>query len=151
MEVRYRHSSNEGAKFSMFECLERRAVHVGNVRRRVLSWDTGKVIGSAPTSAHYGLLSQTREEREGSKWHTFSFLSAERQRRPKMQCRMVLYLREEPYAGNPHVRICAGGGQQWPSLPRQNVEIKEIHINTSIFFVLPFFTFRKYSFYSEGC
>jgi hypothetical protein len=27
-------------------------------------------------------------------------------------------LRQEPYAVAPHVRICAGGGQQWPSLPR---------------------------------
>src|SRR5438067_6305635 len=27
-------------------------------------------------------------------------------------------LRQEPYAVNLHVRICAGGGQQWPSLPR---------------------------------
>ncbi len=27
-------------------------------------------------------------------------------------------LRQEPYAVTPHVRICAGGGQQWPSLPR---------------------------------
>ena len=26
--------------------------------------------------------------------------------------------REEPYAVVPLVRICAGGGQQWPSLPR---------------------------------
>src|SRR5579885_2235022 len=28
------------------------------------------------------------------------------------------HLRQEPYAGNPLVRIRAGGGQQWPSLPR---------------------------------
>jgi hypothetical protein len=27
--------------------------------------------------------------------------------------------RWEPYAGKPHVRICAGGAQQWASLPRQ--------------------------------
>src|ERR1700730_3404951 len=27
-------------------------------------------------------------------------------------------LRQEPYAVTPHVRICAGGDQQWPSLPR---------------------------------
>src|SRR6516162_155854 len=27
-------------------------------------------------------------------------------------------LRQEPYAVALHVRICAGGGQQWPSLPR---------------------------------
>src|SRR5712691_1427534 len=27
-------------------------------------------------------------------------------------------LRQEPYAVTLHVRICAGGGQQWPSLPR---------------------------------
>jgi hypothetical protein len=27
-------------------------------------------------------------------------------------------LRQEPYAVTPLVRICAGGGQQWPSLPR---------------------------------
>jgi len=27
-------------------------------------------------------------------------------------------LSEEPNAGNPHVRICAGGGPQGPSLPR---------------------------------
>src|SRR5580704_5749185 len=26
--------------------------------------------------------------------------------------------RQEPYAVTLHVRICAGGGQQWPSLPR---------------------------------
>jgi hypothetical protein len=26
--------------------------------------------------------------------------------------------RWEPYAGQPHVRICAGGAQQWASLPR---------------------------------
>jgi hypothetical protein len=26
--------------------------------------------------------------------------------------------RKEPYAVMPLVRICAGGGQQWPSLPR---------------------------------
>ena len=25
---------------------------------------------------------------------------------------------QEPYAVTPHARICAGGGQQWPSLPR---------------------------------
>ena len=30
----------------------------------------------------------------------------------------VIHSREEPDAGIPHVRICAGGGQQWPSLPR---------------------------------
>src|ERR1700759_5711481 len=30
------------------------------------------------------------------------------------------YLREEPYAGKPHVRICAGGAQQWASLPRRS-------------------------------
>ena len=93
----------------MIECLELRAVHVGYVKRRALSWDTGKVIGNAPTSAHYGLLSQTRDENEGFKWHMFSFLSAERQRRPKMLYRIVLYLREEPHAENPHVRIYAGG------------------------------------------
>ena len=28
------------------------------------------------------------------------------------------HLRQEPYAVTPLVRICAGGGQQWPSLPR---------------------------------
>src|SRR5437016_10785745 len=27
-------------------------------------------------------------------------------------------LRQEPYAVTLHVRICAGGGRQWPSLPR---------------------------------
>ena len=30
----------------------------------------------------------------------------------------VTNLRQEPYAVTLHVRICAGGGQQWPSLPR---------------------------------
>src|SRR5436853_7017720 len=30
-------------------------------------------------------------------------------------------LRQEPYAVTLHVRICAGGGQQWPSLPRPNI------------------------------
>src|SRR5215470_15988924 len=29
----------------------------------------------------------------------------------------VTHLRWEPYAGKPHVRICAGGIQQWRSLP----------------------------------
>jgi len=34
------------------------------------------------------------------------------------------YLRWEPYAGKPHVRICAGGGaQQWASLPRSSQEL----------------------------
>ena len=30
----------------------------------------------------------------------------------------VTHPRWEPYAGKPHVRICAGGGEQSPSLPR---------------------------------
>ena len=30
----------------------------------------------------------------------------------------VGYPRWEPYAGKLHVRICAGGAQQWASLPR---------------------------------
>jgi hypothetical protein len=30
----------------------------------------------------------------------------------------VKYPRWEPYAGKPHVRICAGGAQKWASLPR---------------------------------
>ena len=30
----------------------------------------------------------------------------------------VTHPRQEPYAGKPHVRICAGGGEQSPSLPR---------------------------------
>src|SRR5580704_10279590 len=30
-----------------------------------------------------------------------------------------LYPRWEPYAGKPHVRVCAGGAQQWASLPRR--------------------------------
>src|SRR5437764_12825119 len=30
-------------------------------------------------------------------------------------------LRQEPYAVTLHVRICAGGGQQWPSLPRPDL------------------------------
>ena len=29
--------------------------------------------------------------------------------------------RWEPYAGKPHVRICAGGGEQSPSLPRPSL------------------------------
>ena len=31
--------------------------------------------------------------------------------------------RQEPYAVTLHVRICAGGGQQWPSLPRPFKEL----------------------------
>jgi hypothetical protein len=31
----------------------------------------------------------------------------------------VIYPRREPYAGKPLVRFCAGGDQQWSSLPRQ--------------------------------
>jgi GxxExxY protein len=30
----------------------------------------------------------------------------------------LVMLRQEPFAVTLHVRICAGGGQQWPSLPR---------------------------------
>jgi hypothetical protein len=30
-----------------------------------------------------------------------------------------LYPRWEPDAGKPHVRVCAGGAQQWASLPRR--------------------------------
>jgi hypothetical protein len=33
-------------------------------------------------------------------------------------------LRQEPYAVTLHVRICAGGGQQWPSLTRPNCELQ---------------------------
>jgi hypothetical protein len=33
----------------------------------------------------------------------------------------VTHPRWEPYAGKPHVRICAGGGEQSPSLPRQTI------------------------------
>ena len=29
---------------------------------------------------------------------------------------------EEPCAGKPQARICAGGGQQWSSLPRQIID-----------------------------
>ena len=29
----------------------------------------------------------------------------------------VTHPRQEPYAGKPHVRICAGGGDETPSLP----------------------------------
>ena len=34
------------------------------------------------------------------------------------QASAVTHPRWEPYAGKPHVRICAGGAQQWASLPR---------------------------------
>jgi hypothetical protein len=33
----------------------------------------------------------------------------------------VIYPRREPYAGKPLVRFCAGGDQQWSSLPRHFV------------------------------
>jgi hypothetical protein len=33
----------------------------------------------------------------------------------------VTHPRWEPYAGKPHVRFCAGGGEQSPSLPRRCV------------------------------
>jgi len=33
-------------------------------------------------------------------------------------CITVTHPRWEPYAGKPHVRFCAGGAQQWASLPR---------------------------------
>jgi hypothetical protein len=36
----------------------------------------------------------------------------------RIRRRSPLDPRWEPYAGKPHVRICAGGAQQWASLPR---------------------------------
>ena len=38
----------------------------------------------------------------------------------------VTDLRWEPYAGKPHVRICAGGGEQSPSLPRPTCAMHKV-------------------------
>jgi len=32
----------------------------------------------------------------------------------------------KPYAGKPHVRICAGGGEQSPSLPRPTCAVHQV-------------------------
>jgi len=39
-------------------------------------------------------------------------------------------LRQEPYAVALHVRICAGGGQQWPSLPRPDIPMSSGRCDT---------------------
>ena len=39
----------------------------------------------------------------------------------------VTHPRWEPYAGKPHVRICAGGGEQSPSLPRPKLFAASAH------------------------
>jgi hypothetical protein len=42
----------------------------------------------------------------------------------------VKHPRWEPYAGKPHVRICAGGAQQWASLPRSSQALLAMTINS---------------------
>jgi len=44
--------------------------------------------------------------------------------RQAIVCFDVSHPRQEPYAVIPLVRICAGGGQRWPSLPRPHFPAK---------------------------
>jgi hypothetical protein len=67
-----------------------------------------------------------RSQRHWLNWSRFNHLTRKYVRhaafgipiRRSVSLRHVL--RQEPYAVTLHVRIYAGGGRQWPSLPRPN-------------------------------
>jgi RNA-directed DNA polymerase len=74
-----------------------------------------------------GIWRQTlrpRSQKDRTTWERITRLADDWLPKPKIlhpwpsQRFAVKHPRWEPYAGIPHVRICAGGAQQWASLPR---------------------------------
>ena len=83
------------------------------------------IVAVKPANKAEQSAAESGEPRAGTKGN------ADQQSTRRTQCRAsvsqalerirkvaVTHPRWEPYAGKPHVRICAGGGEQSPSLPR---------------------------------